>query len=1767
MKRVGAILLSIMMVSTVLMSAGMVFAGQPSAPTVDTTYVMTGEWTVAGAEVYTDDVIYLTGNLTIPMGTSLTLTNTTLFMNCTAANRTQIEVLGTLNLFDGGDGLNPMDGSDADASSIVANVSNYNLWVRPGAVLNVQNSEIHGAGNNTNLPPDQWSGIYMQSGLVSITNSLIADNSHCLIFDSCLPALLQNNNISDNIGFGLGIGNMTTPNFNINYVLSDNNIINNGGHGVIFVAPQIDVEVFNMNISENAYGVNLYADTSIVGNVHDCMFWRNDGSTHTDASTIFMLADEDGTVNAVVERNTLIENDGGSIWLGYNEGGDTRSNHTTALVANNTFIGNDGGNKFQANNSVNAKIVDNQIIGSDYFTKADTFRFGYGEDSSPSGCDIFTEYLTVEFSRNSIDLGMYSDDWGIGGLFRTAAKQNMDVTIVGNDVIGGYEIGGVFSAGYPSVNSGLDWTDPDYPVVKNTTVLIEGNNVVMLYEPSSGSGPNVGGVYGPTIASENLDATIINNRFYGTCSNIGMICSLGWWGSGYIDPVKNIITRIEGNEFILHNEEGCGVGGQNIDVCALENIDALIKNNHLEYIDPPDSGSRMGGFIQLGFEESPDHHCNNLTADIINNTIIGTIYGAGTTGGIIWAVARDNTITNITGNDITLNHLQGTHTCWSSFGGVIKLGHYYAGTSDRVVATINDNTIQGNFGPDISSGGAIRASGRLYTDINMNNNVITGTLSPGDEDNVNDFGVRIGYQCEDYGVISENTTVTMNNNIIGPGGKNSALRAGALNHLDFAFDGGEVASALYCDYKNDPSAYGSGICLEGGTIDATISNAEIHDNRGAGIFVESINDAMIDITDCNIHDNYWHGIYLNSQIVSADATGFIEDVLITDNGDDWNGDIGEYGSGLLAKNAVVGLTNCTFDNQYAEQELNVTWSSNVTTLNTTFDKNKVNVEASPAHIYGGPSPEPIPGWRGCWLDQNRWDDINDGTFNITIDGFSADVGPINFAGAGDNDQVAQMIQTAIRSVPGAPIGFLGATVEFLYDNIFQSHMLIISGNKTLGSTITTLKTHSGGIGTDISGNNVSVPAFLFCGENRPHYDEGWNTIDNGTFNITIDGVSADVGPINFTGMVNNWNGAGGVCDLIEAAIQSVGVGGFTNAYVVHSYHSEPFNYRSFYIFSGTYGPNSSVSKLRPHSLGIGTDISGATVKEDDKTMWMDGTEGGTPVPATWWTDCGVNAQAFKPVDSSLQVNWFMDIHTIQQSSGVGLPGTSFTVRDVGNNVVATDTTGLDGHNRWVVASEYFQTSSTKTYSTSHSVSATKGTATGSAGPVTMDTSKEVIVILDYVSLPPVADAGPDQTVDEDAEMTFDGSASTDDFYIVNWTWTSTDTNVTLYGDVVNHTFPEPGVYVFTLTVTDYEGLTDTDDVTITVVDITLPTANAGSDRTVNEDTQVTFNGTGTDNVGIDSWTWTFNDGADRTLYGAQPLHTFAQPGVYTITLTVADAAGNEATDTVVYTVLDITAPIADAGANVTIPEGGTVVLNCSGCSDNVGIVSTVWSFNDGSNDITISGLLTSYRFLTIGEYQVTLTVMDAANNAATDTMLVTVVDITAPEILIVAPGEALEDVPTNWALIIVFNEPMDTASVEAAFSIDGATVESFVWDAENRYVTITFVGDLDYDTDYSFEIGTNATDVAGNALSDAYTGNFLTMKPPEAESGGFMDYWWIIIVIALVIIIVIREMGGKKEPEEYEDAQPPPEPVTPEQPPEPDTAPEGDVSTDDLLSE
>jgi len=119
-----------------------------------------------------------------------------------------------------------------------------------------------------------------------------------------------------------------------------------------------------------------------------------------------------------------------------------------------------------------------------------------------------------------------------------------------------------------------------------------------------------------------------------------------------------------------------------------------------------------------------------------------------------------------------------------------------------------------------------------------------------------------------------------------------------------------------------------------------------------------------------------------------------------------------------------------------------------------------------------------------------------------------------------------------------------------------------------------------------------------------------------------------------------------------------------------------------------------------------------------------------------------------------------------------------------------------------------------------------------------------------VNQPPVANAGPDQIVDEGAAVTLNGSASSDpDGNALTYLWTA-PAGITLSSNTApNPTFTAPEVTVntsYTLTLKVNDGLSDSpsDQVVITIRNVINqpPVANAGPDQIVNEGAAVTLNG-------------------------------------------------------------------------------------------------------------------------------------------------------------------------------------------------------------------------------------------------------------------------------------------------------------------------------------
>jgi PKD repeat protein len=180
--------------------------------------------------------------------------------------------------------------------------------------------------------------------------------------------------------------------------------------------------------------------------------------------------------------------------------------------------------------------------------------------------------------------------------------------------------------------------------------------------------------------------------------------------------------------------------------------------------------------------------------------------------------------------------------------------------------------------------------------------------------------------------------------------------------------------------------------------------------------------------------------------------------------------------------------------------------------------------------------------------------------------------------------------------------------------------------------------------------------------------------------------------------------------------------------------------------------------------------------------------------------------------------------------------------------------------------------------------------------------------------PPTADAGPDQTVETGVQVTFNGTGSADNIGILNYTWnfTHNGTAITLYGAAPSFIFWENVNHTVTLIVQDGAGNTETDTVNILVLRETLspPVADAGNDATIHFGEIFTFDGSGsTDDLAVTNYTWAFTYNNTLTyLYGQSPSFRFFANGDYTVTLTVRDADGSTATDTVLVHVESLEQP-------------------------------------------------------------------------------------------------------------------------------------------------------------------------------------------------------------------------------------------------------------------
>ncbi len=248
------------------------------------------------------------------------------------------------------------------------------------------------------------------------------------------------------------------------------------------------------------------------------------------------------------------------------------------------------------------------------------------------------------------------------------------------------------------------------------------------------------------------------------------------------------------------------------------------------------------------------------------------------------------------------------------------------------------------------------------------------------------------------------------------------------------------------------------------------------------------------------------------------------------------------------------------------------------------------------------------------------------------------------------------------------------------------------------------------------------------------------------------------------------------------------------------------------------------------------------------------------------------------------------------------------------------------------------------------------TATDNSGFSSSDISSIFVRDVLVANLAPIADAGANQSINENTLVTLNGSASTDDGTIVSYLWVQTaGTNtITLDNDSsITPTFTSPLVsntgdnITFQLTVTDNFAVQSSSSVNIVINDVDTPPVAFISDASgtlitsISNNTQVTLYATFSNDVDgpITAYRWSQTAGLPIINPGSNTLNsfTFIAPNDagnnISIELTVTGDEGSIENTVSVNLSLNNLSPLVDSGADTSVMEGNVIELH--------GIVSDV----------------------------------------------------------------------------------------------------------------------------------------------------------------------------------------------------------------------------------
>jgi K319-like protein/Big-like domain-containing protein/NHL repeat-containing protein/6-bladed beta-propeller protein len=402
------------------------------------------------------------------------------------------------------------------------------------------------------------------------------------------------------------------------------------------------------------------------------------------------------------------------------------------------------------------------------------------------------------------------------------------------------------------------------------------------------------------------------------------------------------------------------------------------------------------------------------------------------------------------------------------------------------------------------------------------------------------------------------------------------------------------------------------------------------------------------------------------------------------------------------------------------------------------------------------------------------------------------------------------------------------------------------------------------------------------------------------------------------------------------------------------------------------------------------------------------------------------------------------------------------------------------------------------------------------------------VLVRNVNIPPIANAGTNQTVNENTTgVTLSASKSYDpDGRIVSYLWTQTSgPSVVLSNpNSATTTFTAPSVtkdtsLTFSLTVKDDGGAnSNAATATVLVKNVNLlPIANAGANQTVNENTTgVKLDGTKSfDRDGtITSYSWTQPAGPTVALTGANTATpTFTAPSVtkdttltFKLTVTDNDGASSSSTTNVLVKNVNIS-PVANAGTNQTVNENTTgVKLDGSKSFDGDGTITSYnWQQTSGPlvtlsspNSVTTTFTAPSVTADTTLTFKLIVTDNDGASSSSTSNVLVKNVNL--PPVANAGADQTVNEGTANVKLDGTKSYDPDKGDTIASYSWTQTSGPTVALTGANTATPAFTAPQVNADTTLTFSL--KVTDNHGAASTNTATTNMFVKnvnQPPIAK--------------------------------------------------------------------